>query len=90
MGKKILTAQDVQKLYFQGTKEIYIDSDTILLPGARDALKAADIRVIVKNSKEECIREIVQEICDQNSLGCALRDKIVERVLERLSQQGGD
>ena len=40
MGKKIITKQDVEKWHFEGVKEICVDDNTILLPGAKDALMA--------------------------------------------------
>jgi len=89
VSRKIITAQDVQELYFQGVKEIYIDPDTMLLPGAKDALKTAGIKVKEKDSRGY-IRETIRQVCDEKQLDPVLCDKIAELVLEKLSKLGGD
>lgn len=89
VSRIIITAQDIQELYFQGVKEIYIDPDTMLLPGAKDALKVAGIKLKERDSRES-IREMIREICNEKKLDPALCDKIAELVLEKISMLGGD
>lgn len=84
MSRKIITAQDIERLYFQGVKEIYIDCDTLLLPGAKDALKTAGIKIRQKDGREKYIKTIIQGICDEKNLDSTLRDKVTELVMEKL------
>ncbi len=83
MGKKVLTRQDVDKLYFEGTKEIYIDDETIVLPGAKDALMAAGIRVRTKDCQVEQIKKIIEECCDEKNIDEAEREKIIKSVIAK-------
>lgn len=90
MGKKIVTRQEVEKWYFQGVKEISLDNDTIILPGAKDALMSAGIKVKPKDSREEQIKKAIEECC-ADSVDEALRDKIIKLAIAKyMAKTGGD
>lgn len=91
MGKKIITKQDIQKWYFEGVKEIYVDDNTVLLPGAKDALMAAGMKVKAENCQEEQINKVIEECCDDKSLDSVLKDKIIKTVIEKYkAKMGGE
>ncbi|MDD4569095.1 MAG: hypothetical protein PHE70_03075 [Tepidanaerobacteraceae bacterium] len=91
MGKKIITKQDVEKWYFEGVKEIYQDDNTILLPGAKDALMVAGIKMKVKDCQEEQIKKVINECCNDKSIDNSIRDKIVKTVIEKyMAKMGGE
>ena len=91
MGKKIITKQDVEKWYFEGVKEIYLDDNTILLPGAKDALMAAGIKAKRKVGEEEQIKEVIAECCDQEKLEASIKDKITKAVIAKyMAKMGGE
>ncbi len=46
MAKKIITKQDIEDLYFKGCKELRLEKDTIILPGAKDAIRNAGIKLL--------------------------------------------
>ncbi|NLU09919.1 MAG: hypothetical protein GXW90_03060 [Tepidanaerobacter acetatoxydans] len=83
MGKKVLTRQDVDKLYFEGTKEIYIDDETIVLPGAKDALMAAGIKVRTKDCQVEQIKKIIEECCDEKEIADSMKNEIIKSVIAK-------
>lgn len=91
MNKKIVTRQDVEKLYFQGVREIYVDQDTIILPGAKDAMMAAGIMAVVLNGSSKPIEQKVSEYCAERGIDRNLTDKIVEAVMQKMkAREGGD
>jgi len=87
MGKKVITKQDVQRWYFEGVKEISLDSNTIILPGAKDALMAADIKV--KPREDDLIRQKIRDCCDEKGIDKILREKIVNNVIKSIEQNKG-
>jgi ethanolamine utilization cobalamin adenosyltransferase len=46
LKKKIITKQDIEDLYFKGCKELRLEKDTIILPGAKDAIRNAGIKLL--------------------------------------------
>jgi ethanolamine utilization cobalamin adenosyltransferase len=46
LAKKIITKQDIEDLYFKGCKELRLEKDTIILPGAKDAIRNAGIKLL--------------------------------------------
>jgi hypothetical protein len=91
MGKKIITRQDVEKWFFEGIKEISLDSDTVVLPGARDTLKRAGIRIRPKGSGEEQIKKAVAEYCTDNGIEDPIKEKITKLVIEKyMAKLGGE
>ena len=91
MGKKIITKQDIQKWYFEGVKEIYVDDNTLLLPGAKDALMASGMKVKARNCQEEQIKKVIDECCDEQNLDDVIKDKIIKTVVEKYkAKMGGE
>jgi hypothetical protein len=89
VGKKIITKQDIQKWYFEGIKEIHVDDNTVLLPGAKDALMAAGIKIKDGKSQEEQILKTIEECCNEKELDSSLRDKIIKTVIEKYKAKTG-
>ena len=89
MGKKIITKQDIQKWYFEGVKEVYVDDNTLLLPGAKDALMAAGMKVKAESCQEERINKVIEQCCDEKSLDSSLKDKIIKTVIEKYKAKTG-
>lgn len=87
MGKKLITKQDVQRWYFEGVKEIYVDNDTIILPGAKDDLMNAGIKV-KPQKQEEILREKIKECCDEKDIDESLKEKIISTVIAKYT--GGE
>lgn len=85
INKKLITKQDVYKWYFEGIKEIYIDDNTIILPGAKDALMAAGIAVKTKKDSLELehIRKVVDEYCKEKNIYGEEEEKIIKSVIAK-------
>jgi hypothetical protein len=89
MNKRIVTRQDVEKLYFQGVREIYVDQNTIILPGAKDAMMAAGITAKVFDGLSKPIEQKVLEYCAKCGIDRELTDKIVEAVMQKVRTREG-
>ena len=90
MGKKIITKQDVEKWYFEGVAEIYLDQDTILLPGAKDAAMTAGIKVKTRGAQEEQIKKVIEECCNDSGLDDLIKEKITKTVIAKyMAKMGG-
>jgi len=87
INKKLITKQDVDKWYFEGIKEIYVDDNTMILPGAKDALMAAGITVKTKKdcSELEQIRKVVDEYCKEKNIDGEEKEKIIKSVIAKCS-----
>lgn len=91
MGKKIVTRQDIEKWYFEGVKEIYLDHDTILLPGAKDAAMAAGMTVKTRETQEEQIKKVIEECCDDTNLDDSIKEKITKTIIAKyMAKMGGE
>lgn len=89
MGKKVITKQDVEKWYFAGVKEISLDDDTILLPGAKDTLQTAGIRIQPKDHGEEQIIKAVAKYCTDNGIEEPIKEKIIKRAIAKYTAMLG-
>ena len=93
MGKKIITKQDVERWYFEGKKEIYLDDDTMLLPGAKDTVRAAGMRVVIGENPElvpeASIKKAIEKCCDDAKLTEADKEKVVKAVIAKFQGKIG-
>jgi len=93
MGKKVITKQDVERWYFEGIREIYVDKDTILLSGAKDSIAVAGMTVKQcpkEEHSDEQIQEVVEECCEGGGLNESVKREIIKAVIAKyMAKIGG-
>jgi ethanolamine utilization protein EutQ len=84
--KKLITVKDIENCIQSGEKRLYIDSNTLITPSARDAAREKNIEFTdcPKCEKAECSIEekVVQKLgTEANDIDMGLIYKIVKEVL---------
>ena len=82
MSKKVITKQDVQRWYFEGVKEISLDNSTIILPGAKDALMTAGIKVKAQEA-QDLLRQKIRDCCNEKGIDETLKEKVVDAIIKK-------
>lgn len=85
-----MTQRDVENMYLQGIREVYLEDDTILLPGAKDALKSLGMKVREGRDCQNTITTIVDQ-CYGDNLDEGLKEKITKAVIAKyMAKLGGE
>lgn len=91
--KKLICANDIEKLIVDGEKEIYVDKDVILTPSAIDIAKNNEIEIIfssqpikIKEKKETTIKNVdTQKMLDLFRV--IIKEGLLQDMIEQLTAE---
>jgi ethanolamine utilization protein EutQ len=72
--KKLITVKDIENCALAGERQLYIDSNTIITPAAKDAAREKNIQFT------DCPKCTPAAQVDENKAQCSLEDKVVEKL----------
>lgn len=86
--KELICAKDIENLLERGEKRIFITSNTILTPSAKDIIKNNDIEIILKNKDEQKKEKLDFSDLDMEKLTCffklLIKENLYQDVIEKL------
>lgn len=86
--KKLICADDVEKLIAKGESKVYVESNTIFTPFAKDIIKNNNLEVIQKKNSIEKTKDLNLENIDLNSLTEFLqiiaKDDLLQTIIQKL------
>lgn len=89
MGKKLITLKEINRMYAEGIRELYVNDKVIITPGARDFAHDKGFRVIYgvgEDAPKEDVKSKIDLLLQQQYqvLDQELRRLLVEKILEKL------
>lgn len=91
MGKKLITLKDINRMYAEGIRELYVNDKVIITPGARDFAHDKGFRVIYgvrEDAPEDDLKTKIELLLQQQYqvLDQELRRLLVEKILDKIKE----
>ncbi|SIO12557.1 cupin domain-containing protein [Halodesulfovibrio marinisediminis] len=81
--KKVVCAKDVETLIEQGKKTLYVDSNTILTPSAKDAAKLAEIEIFEGAPRQSACESVSAPVSCEGAISSDLIYSALKAMYER-------